>query len=154
MASHKARWGTITSSKKWVFLRLHPGAEPYITFSSVEMQANNTRPFRALLAMMLAAELDLEVDSHADLEDLLSPIPEKPAEDSPSPDPGEDKSESYKGSRGTREEPLATRPSYQDERRYLAKGPDLFVSCVMCDDCVCSKCRCCSYADRLVPTRD
>ncbi|KAL5482920.1 hypothetical protein ACEPAI_9515 [Sanghuangporus weigelae] len=60
MASHKARWGAVTSHEKWVFIRLHPGEQPYMTFSSVELQENNTRPFRALLAMILAAELDLE----------------------------------------------------------------------------------------------
>ncbi|KAL5512706.1 hypothetical protein ACEPAG_2972 [Sanghuangporus baumii] len=61
MASHKARWGAVTSHEKWVFIRLHPGEQPYITFSSVEPQENNTRPFRALLAMTLAVELDLEI---------------------------------------------------------------------------------------------
>ena len=77
MASHKARWGAITSHEQWVFIRLHPGSDPYITFSSVELQENNTRPFRALLAMVLAAELDLEVDSHVNMQIPLETIVEE-----------------------------------------------------------------------------
>ena len=67
MASHKALWGAITSHEKWIFVRLHPGDEPYISFSSIELQSDSTRPFRALLAIMLAAELDLDVESHSDM---------------------------------------------------------------------------------------
>ncbi|OCB90009.1 kinase-like protein [Sanghuangporus baumii] len=130
MASHKARWGAITSHEKWLFIRLHPGEDPFITFSAVEKQEDNTRPFRALLAMLLAAELNLEVESHADLESLLATIPEEdendPTKELPDVDPREDKSDTFKGSgKVTREDPPVTRPGNRTEIREAFEVPDL-----------------------------
>ena len=67
MSSHKIRWLALSSHAKWVFFRLHPGPQqPYITYSDVEVQENNTKPFRALLAMMLATEREFNVPSYPD----------------------------------------------------------------------------------------
>ncbi|KAL5481084.1 hypothetical protein ACEPAI_10025 [Sanghuangporus weigelae] len=130
MASHKAHWGAITSHEKWLFLRLHPGDDPFITFSVVEKQEDNTRPFRTLLAMILAAELNLEVESHADMGVALATIPEEDENDPttklPDVDPSEDKSGTFKGDgKVTREEPPVTRPGNRTEGRETYEVPDL-----------------------------
>ncbi|KAL5522766.1 hypothetical protein ACEPAG_8784 [Sanghuangporus baumii] len=130
MASHKARWGAITSHEKWLFIRLHPCDDPFITFSVVEKQKDNTRPFRALLAMLLTAELDLEVESHADMESPLAAIPEEdennPSKKLPDADPREDKSGTFKGTgKIIREESPVTRPSNCTEIREVSEGPEL-----------------------------
>lgn len=103
MASHKSNWLALTCHDSWVFFRLHnrtpgPGASnvPYITYSEVEKQSDNTRPFCALLAMMLAAQDKFEVESKADLSDFNLATLDEEKEDaegdqnSPSPnsDPG------------------------------------------------------------------
>ncbi|KAL5501321.1 hypothetical protein ACEPAH_8581 [Sanghuangporus vaninii] len=133
MASHKARWGAITSHEKWVFLRLHPGEQPYITFSSVELQENNTRPFCALLAMILAAKLNLEVESHANMQLTLKTIDDddeesESTENSSDADPREDENVSFRGSgRVTREEPPVTRPGNRAGRTEAGEEPDLMI---------------------------
>ncbi|KAL5498957.1 hypothetical protein ACEPAH_1475 [Sanghuangporus vaninii] len=130
MASHKALWGAITSHEKWLFIRLHPGDDPFITFSVVEKQTDNTRPFRALLAMIFEAELSLEVESHADMGEALATIEEdeedEPTKKLPDVDPREDKSGTFKGSgKVTREEPPVTRPGNRTESREASEVPDL-----------------------------
>ena len=102
MVAHKVHWAAVTSHDKWIFFRLHPDLngdppKPYISFSTVEAQENNTRPFRALLAMMLATTENLNVASHPDNR-ALTPIPERKDEDEQHHDPGEDKPGSYRGS--------------------------------------------------------
>ena len=54
MVLDKTYWAIITSHHIWVFLRRleNPSA---ILYSPVECQAGNTRPFRALMATLLAA---------------------------------------------------------------------------------------------------
>lgn len=48
-------WAVITSHHKWSFLRrLHD--PPMLLYSQIELQEDNTRPFRALVAMILAAK--------------------------------------------------------------------------------------------------
>ena len=100
MAAHKVHWAALTSHDKWVFLRLHPDLdgnppEPYVSFSTAELQRDNTRPFRALFAMMLATTCDLSVESHPD-NNVLPPVKEE-KEHKPPDDPPEDKSESSHG---------------------------------------------------------
>ena len=48
-------WAVITSHHKWSFLRrLHD--PPMLLYSQIELQEDNTRPFRALVAVILAAK--------------------------------------------------------------------------------------------------
>ncbi|KAL5483003.1 GSE1_5 [Sanghuangporus weigelae] len=64
MGSHHARWLALSSHEKWVFLRFHPRDDgPFISYSAIERQDNSTRPFRALLAMLLDAEGELTAES-------------------------------------------------------------------------------------------
>ena len=48
------KWAIVTSHHKWVFLRKLDD-RPVMLYSGVELQEENTRPFRALIAMILAA---------------------------------------------------------------------------------------------------
>ncbi|EJD08046.1 uncharacterized protein FOMMEDRAFT_150710 [Fomitiporia mediterranea MF3/22] len=97
MGSHKAHWLALTCYTKWIFLRLHCGKKPnptYITYSTVEKQSNNTRPFRALLGMMLAITTNTDVPSTANMQVPLRDIPkDKKSTRSRQQDP------SYKGKR-------------------------------------------------------
>ena len=72
---------------------------------------NSTRPFCALLAMMLAAEKDLEVDNNFD---KTVPVPPIKEEDEPPSEPSQedqDKSGSYRRSGTvTQREPYNLRP--------------------------------------------
>ncbi|KAL5512466.1 hypothetical protein ACEPAG_3119 [Sanghuangporus baumii] len=78
MGSHHARWLALSSHEKWVFLRFHPRDDgPFISYSAIERQDNSTRPFRALLAMLLDAEGELTVESKANLPPSLSTISEE-----------------------------------------------------------------------------
>ena len=92
----------LTSHHKWVFLRLHNDPEvPYLTYSSVIPQKNDTRPFRALLGMMLASEFDIEVESSAIRTGEVPSIEEEQEDNDEEAYPGNDerdKSASYKGS--------------------------------------------------------
>ncbi|KAJ4473890.1 hypothetical protein J3R30DRAFT_3684842 [Lentinula aciculospora] len=103
MSSHKVNWLALTSHHKWIFFRLHPSSdkepEPYISYSSVEMMENNTRPFRALLAMMLATVGEIKVvDSNVDKTVPLPVIEEEEHHSSESSQEDQDKIGSYRGS--------------------------------------------------------
>ena len=51
----KVHWAAVTSHQKWIFLRR--AENPIgLTYSTVELQENSTRPFLSFLAMSLAAE--------------------------------------------------------------------------------------------------
>ena len=79
MGSHRTEWGVLTCHDKWVFVRLHRGTDlqrAYITFSSVEEQSNNTKPFRALLGLLLASNYEIDVPSHANMQATLTTIVE------------------------------------------------------------------------------
>ena len=103
MSSHKINWLALTSHHKWIFFRLHPiqegVREPYISYSSVEKMEDNTRPLRALLAMLLAAMGEIkDVDSNVD---TMVPLPMTEEEDRPSSESSQedkDKDDSYRGS--------------------------------------------------------
>ena len=53
----KVNWAVLTSHHKWIFFRLvnTPDGGHTFTYSTVESQSGNTRPFLALLATLLAA---------------------------------------------------------------------------------------------------
>ena len=75
MGAYETEWGVLTCHDQWIFVRLHKGAysqQAYVTFSSVEGQSNNTKPFRALLGMLLAAEYEIDVPSHANMQVMLA----------------------------------------------------------------------------------
>lgn len=93
MATHRSDWLALTSHHKWVFFQFRPGVqEPYITYSSVIPQENDTRPFRALLGMMLASEFGLLIDSRVNERVQLESIgEERRAKDEPPPDHDLDK---------------------------------------------------------------
>ena len=55
MCSTKVYWAAITSYHKWVFLRRTEEPATY-TYSTVEIQSGNPRPFMTLLAIILAAD--------------------------------------------------------------------------------------------------
>ena len=77
MGSHQTEWGILTCHDKWIFFRLHKATNQqrvYVTVSSVEEQSNNTRLFRALLGMLLAAEYRIDVPSHANMQTTLATI--------------------------------------------------------------------------------
>ena len=57
MATHKANFLALTCHDKWLFFHLRDGDRPLLTYSSVERQNENTRPFRALLGMISALEI-------------------------------------------------------------------------------------------------
>ncbi|EJD08069.1 uncharacterized protein FOMMEDRAFT_144169, partial [Fomitiporia mediterranea MF3/22] len=79
MGSYEAEWLALTSYTKWVFLRLHCGTAPvptYVTYSTFETQSDNSRPFRALLGMMLAIATETAVPSNASTQGPLQVIPE------------------------------------------------------------------------------
>ncbi|EJD08100.1 uncharacterized protein FOMMEDRAFT_150779 [Fomitiporia mediterranea MF3/22] len=83
MILYRAEWLALTCFTKWVFLRLHSrgtGEAPYITYSTIERQLDNTRPFCALLGMMLAYSRDISVPSNADMNGQLRPVPVTKAE--------------------------------------------------------------------------
>ena len=113
MSSHKARWLALTSHHKWVFFRLHPDEKrPYITHSNVEVQEDNTRLFRAFLAMMLVTALGHGVESHAN----IVPLPPLQEHDDVDDNDGGDDDTEYDpdrhedgSSEGAREEPPLTR---------------------------------------------
>lgn len=81
MASHKSNWLALTCHDSRAFFRLDnrtPDARhaPYVTYSKVE-KTSDTKAFRALLAVMLAAHGAFEVESKADIGDSnLSPLEE------------------------------------------------------------------------------
>ena len=79
MLLYGSDWLALSCFTKWVFLRLHErdavDEAPYITYSTIEEQSDNTRPFRALVGMMLAVSKDVDVPSNADLEGRLRPVP-------------------------------------------------------------------------------
>ena len=80
MGAHQTEWGVLTSHDKWLFFRLHKATnqqQAYVTFSSVEEQSNNTRPFRALLGMLLAAEYKIHVPTHVNMQSELFTITEQ-----------------------------------------------------------------------------
>lgn len=111
MASNKAHWLILTSEEKWIFFRLHVGESPYVTFSEVEEQSGNTRPFRAILATLLSAFKGVEVNSNPDLlAQPLDPIVETTEDSSDSGPSDTDTSGNHRGRGiGTREEPYVTR---------------------------------------------
>ncbi|OCB89155.1 kinase-like protein [Sanghuangporus baumii] len=119
MGSHRAKWLALTSHHKWMFLQFHNEPKnPYVSYSSVIPQQNDTRPFRALLGMMISAEFEIEVKSKVTRTRRLHPIKEeKQAKEDPPLDPEkQDKSGSYKGqTRGTRDEPPVLRPGTHSE---------------------------------------
>ena len=81
MGSLRVNWLALTSHHKWVFFRLHNDSEePYLTYSSVIPQQDDTRPFRALLGMMLASEFNIEVGSSIIRTGELPPIEEEQEE--------------------------------------------------------------------------
>ena len=88
MGSHQTEWGVLTCHDKWVFVRLHRGTDlqrAYITFSSVEEQSNNTKPFRALLGLLLASNYGIDVPSHANMQATLTTIVEENQDQPSSP---------------------------------------------------------------------
>ena len=116
MSSHKARWLALTSHHKWVFFRLHPDEKrPYITYSNVEVQEDNTRPFRAFLAMMLVAVSSRTVESHANTAIPLPPVQkhDDDGDDETEYDPREHEDGSNEGAR---EEPPFTRQMQRQTR--------------------------------------
>ena len=119
MVSHGAKWLALTSHHKWVFLRLHSDSEePYLTYSSVIPQQDDTRPFRALLGIMLAVEFDIDVQSEVTRGEPLQPIviedEEEDEDSSPSEDDKQDKCGSCRGSaRSTREDKPVLRSARQ-----------------------------------------
>lgn len=54
--------GDLSSHHKWAFFRLHVGTRLCVSFSTVEVQTDNTRPF-CTLETLLASHLNLPVDS-------------------------------------------------------------------------------------------
>ena len=81
MAEHQMEWGALTCHDKWIFVRLHKGTatqDPYLTYSTVEKQTENTKPFRALLGMVLAAVRGIDVKCHANMEMPLTVIADGP----------------------------------------------------------------------------
>ena len=88
MGSHQTEWGVLTCHDKWVFVRLHRGTDlqrAYITFSSVEEQSNNTKPFRALLGLLLASNYGIDVPSHANMQATLTTLIEENQDQPSSP---------------------------------------------------------------------
>ena len=137
MAAHQTEWSALTCHDKWVFLRLHKGTatqKPYLTYSTVERQAENTRPFRALLGMILATVRRIDVGSHPNMEMLLTEIPEG-SEDPSSSSSDEQSGQSQTDSsyhpeddsqpreRGTRSEPPLLRQPHQHNQ----SKPDILV---------------------------
>ena len=123
MSSYKAQWLALTSHNKWIFFRSHLDREqPYITYSDFEEQRDNTRPFRAFLAIILVTAMDRTVESHAN---TAAPLPS--IED----DKGDEEDDSCKqehesggGSEGAGENCLVT----QDVPKGTRAPPDLLVS--------------------------
>ncbi|EJD08066.1 uncharacterized protein FOMMEDRAFT_150738 [Fomitiporia mediterranea MF3/22] len=113
MILYGSDWLALSCFTKWVFLRLHErdtvDEAPYITYSTIEEQSDNTRPFRALVGMMLAVARNVDVPSNADLEGRLRPVPVTVLP-SDAPAVREQHDPTYKG-RGhvTRAEPPETR---------------------------------------------
>lgn len=137
MAAHHSQWAALTCHDKWLFVRLHRGTvshQAYITFSTVEGQTSNTRPFRALLGMMLAAKEDIDVESHADLGTQLTVIVEEEEEDPGIPSPRSPTGSSHgsynpanegssdDSSQGRRSQPPELRP-----RHSARSTPDILV---------------------------
>ena len=88
MGAYETEWGVLTCYDQWIFVRFHKGAysqQAYVTFSSVEGQSNNTKPFRALLGMLLAAEYEIDVPSHANMQATLTTIVEENQDQPSSP---------------------------------------------------------------------
>ncbi|EJD06895.1 kinase-like protein [Fomitiporia mediterranea MF3/22] len=113
MILYEVEWLVLSCFTRWVFLRLHrrAGEVPYITYSTIEEQLNNTRPFRALVGMMLAIAEEIDVPSNADMGGQLRPAPVQGTEgQSDGSEPPEQHDPSFKG-RGqvTRAEPPETR---------------------------------------------
>ena len=99
MGSQRVNWLALTSHHKWVFFRLHNDQkEPYLTYSSVIPQQDDTRPFRALLGMMLASEFDIEVENSVILTGELPPAEKEQEEQEEEASPNHD-DEGMSGSR-------------------------------------------------------
>ena len=102
MGSLRVDWLALTSHHKWVFLRFHDDQkESYLTYSSIVPQENDTRPFRALLGMMLASEFDIEVENSVVRTGELPPAEEEQEEQEEEASPNHDaegKSSSRKNS--------------------------------------------------------
>ena len=78
MGPQRVNWLALTSHHKWVFLRFHDDQkEPYLTYSTIIPQENDTRPFRALLGMMLASEFKINVKSSVIRTGELFPLKEE-----------------------------------------------------------------------------
>ena len=93
MGSQRVNWLALTSHNKWVFFRLHNSSEePYLTYSSVIPQQDDTRPFRALLGMMLASEFNIEVGNSVIRTGELPPIEEEQEEQEEKASPKDRKS--------------------------------------------------------------
>ncbi|KAL5514714.1 hypothetical protein ACEPAG_2030 [Sanghuangporus baumii] len=116
MGSHRAKWLALTSHHKWVFLRFHNELRnPYISYSSVIPQQNDTRPFRALLGMMISAEFEIEDYSKVTRTEQLHPIEEEKQELPPDPEK-QGKNGSCKGqAQSTRDELLVLHPRTHSE---------------------------------------
>ncbi|EJD05076.1 kinase-like protein [Fomitiporia mediterranea MF3/22] len=132
MVLYKVEWLALTCYTNWVFLRLHSrgaGEVPYMTYSTIEEQLDNTRPFRALLGMMMAIARDIDVPSNANMDGQLRPAPVSVIEgQSNGPEPPEQRDPSFKG-RGqvTRDEPPETR-SRSRRGNLLALSPGFLIT--------------------------
>ncbi|EJD08334.1 uncharacterized protein FOMMEDRAFT_16742 [Fomitiporia mediterranea MF3/22] len=85
MILYRVEWLALSCFTKWVFLRLHrrgTDEAPYMTYSTIERQLDNTRPFRALLGMMLAISRNIDVPTNADMNVRLQSVP---ATEAPTP---------------------------------------------------------------------
>ena len=131
MSSHKVNWLALTSHHKWIFFRLHPiqegVREPYISYSSVERMEDNTRPLRALLAMLLAAMGEIkDADSNVD---TMVPLPMIKVEDQPSSESSQedqDQDDSYRGSGSVTKKQYNLRP-HKSKNSCSADSAELLV---------------------------
>ncbi|EJD08067.1 uncharacterized protein FOMMEDRAFT_150739 [Fomitiporia mediterranea MF3/22] len=132
MMIYRVEWLALSCFTKWVFFRLHlrgEGELPYVTYSTIEKQEDNTRPFRALFGMMLATAMNVDVPSNAVMDGQLRPAPVQGTEgQSDGSEPPEQCDPSFKG-RGqvTRAEPPENR-SRSNGGNSLALSPGFLVT--------------------------
>ena len=70
----KVNWAVLTSHHQWIFFRLvNTPQGPIFTYSKVESQSDNTRPFLALFAILLAAHGSITVPP-SDLGPILADV--------------------------------------------------------------------------------
>ena len=81
MTISEAEWCAVTSHHKWVFFRrIELNGRDVILYSRVELQQNSTRPFCALLAMILADRKDITIPEppHEEILNVIESAPPLP----------------------------------------------------------------------------